>query len=79
MLGGGVPTLLPMLLLLQEELQISHGAREKELNKQRTVDRARVRDPSNRQKIVSLLGIFISSHYLYVHTTVVILPVTLLV
>ncbi|XP_065914456.1 CBY1-interacting BAR domain-containing protein 1-like [Dysidea avara] len=35
----------------KEELQISHGAREKELNKQRTVDRARVRDPSNRQKI----------------------------
>lgn len=44
-------------MLLQEELQISHGAREKELNKQRAVDRARVRDPSNRQKIVSLFGI----------------------
>jgi len=49
-------------MLLQEELQISHGAREKELSKQRTVDRARVRDPSNRQKIVSLLGVLIGSH-----------------
>lgn len=46
-----------LIMLLQEELQISHGAREKELNKQRAVDRARVRDPSNRQKIVSLFGI----------------------
>ena len=43
-----------MIFLSQEELQVSHSAREKELNKQRAVDRVRVRDPANRQRIVSL-------------------------
>ena len=42
-----------VVILSQEELQVSHSAREKELNKQRAVDRVRVRDPANRQRIVS--------------------------
>lgn len=55
-ISGSSNTVVYMIFLSQEELQASHGAREKELNKQRAVDRVRVRDPANRQRIVSLLG-----------------------
>ena len=37
----------------QEELRETHTVGEKEVNKQRNLDRARIRDPANRKRLVS--------------------------
>ena len=38
---------------LQEEIRATHGVWEREVSKQRNMDRVRFRDPSNRKRIVS--------------------------
>ena len=36
---------------LQEELKTNHAVREREVNKQRNLDRVKIRDPANRKRI----------------------------
>ena len=37
----------------QEELKSTHSVGEREVSKQRNLDRVRIRDPTNRKRIVS--------------------------
>lgn len=50
------------LSLDQEELRTSHSVREREVNKQRNLDRVRLRDPANRKRIVSSTLSFFSTN-----------------
>ena len=38
----------------QEELKSNHSVGEREVTKQRNLDRVRIRDPANRKRIVSI-------------------------
>ena len=57
-----IDLLLLILHCLQEELRASHSVREKEVNKQRNLDRVRIRDPANRKRIVSSSKELLSAH-----------------
>ena len=48
------PEMEKNLPLMQEELKSVKAIGEREVNKQRLLDRIRIRDPTNRKKIVSL-------------------------
>ena len=42
-----------LIIILQDELRGCYGDRSKVINQQRSLDKTRIREPTNRRKIVS--------------------------